>query len=195
MIWGVSGLWALYGKNNVSKVLDKLAGLGVKTAEFKHIVFAIIHTYMIRKIFNTEHRLYKQLSGGDSIIAHSFGGLLVIDMINSMSKLQSSKKFKNIYLFNPSIDGDVHIESSHFEKMYIFYEPRDRLLKLAKWLPVNKLGDLGKYGYRYADDNIINIKINKIDNENTMMHDNAMIEPNLTTYAEFIQDHEKLNDK
>jgi hypothetical protein len=193
MIWGVCGLWGFHGRNNVTKILNRLNTLGVSTKEFHNITFTLLHTYIIRQIFSIANRLYDQASDGDSIIAHSFGGVLVIDMLNEINK-KRPKEFKNIYLFNPSINGDVHIDSDHFQKMYIFHEPRDRMLKMANWLPFNILGDLGRYGYKYTDDKIINVEINKITNEHRMHHDNAMIEPNLTTYAKFIRDVEVGNE-
>lgn len=193
MIVGVKGLRAPIGKNNITKYVNKLNSIGVEAEEFKYASFLVAHTYILEKIFKTEKKLYDLLKEGDSIIAHSFGGVLVTDLLTNMSQVDSKKKLKNIYLFNPSVDHDIRIPETHFENLIIFYEPDDKMLTLAKYLPFNKLGTLGKYGYRYPSNKIHNVRIDK-GPSSWSKHDGAMHEPNLTKYAECIKIIETANE-
>lgn len=190
MIVGVKGLHAINNQNNITKYINKLNELGVEAKEFPYFKFGIAHTYLLGRIFRTLKKLDDFLEDGDSIVAHSFGCVLAIDLLNHMSTEKRQKKLKNVFLFNPSVDWDIKIEETHFKNMFIFYEPEDTMLRLAKWLPFNKLGALGKYGYRYPSEKIHNIKIAD-GPSGTMKHDGAMFEPNLTNYSKFIRIIEK----
>ncbi len=191
MIIGVYGLWAFPTVNNISTYIKRLTKIGCKAKEFRYARFMIFHTYLLAKIFRTERRLFKQLVDGDSIIAHSFGGVLALDLVNMMHQVDSKKKLKNIYLFNPSADADIVINDSHFEKMYIFHNPNDKLLELAKLLPFNRLGALGQHGYRHKSKKIVNICLDELKEPSYTRHADAMKELNLTKYSEFIKERER----
>lgn len=187
MIWGVKGLWARPGNNNATKMLQKLQELGVESKEFNYLSFTVLNTYLLERVFKTEVSLLKHLKDGDSIIAHSFGGALVVRLLTHLDRFKSNIKLKNIYLFNPSIDGDIRIPSTHFENMYIFCNEDDKMLKMARLIPFNILGDLGREGYQYEDDKITNIEIDTSKTDTFWGHSDAMVEPNLTKCAKFIK--------
>lgn len=186
MIIGVKGLFGPVFRNNITKFINKLNSLGVDSREFVYPPFGVFHTYNKTRITRTSKLLYDQLNDGDSILCHSFGGVITTNLINEMHKFSKPKHLKNIYMFNPAVNTDIEIDETYFDKMYIFYDPKDKLLRLAKWLPFNSMGSLGKYGYPKKSKKIKNIKLRNLVGVPNW-HSEAMIEPNLTFYSKFIK--------
>lgn len=191
VIVGIKGLEAPFSKNNISKMVRALNKVDMPAEEFRYVSFLLGDTWGLHKIFRTVDRMHKALRTGDSIVAHSFGGVLTTELLQKMSDRKSDLQLKNIYMFNPSVDADIIIPETHFEKMYIFCDCRDQMLNLAKLMPFNKLGSLGKYGYEYDSDKIHSLYIRPKNKSGLMKHDTAFFEPNLSFYADMIKTFER----
>jgi esterase/lipase superfamily enzyme len=196
MIVGVGGLTTSSMPNTImNHVVAALNKNKLESKKFKHTEFLIYHTYDKERVIEAELALHKILDDGDSILAHSFGAVLTIDLLNHMENgFLPKKKLKNIYLFNPAIDKDAHIPTRQIKNMYVFYEPCDRMLKLATLMPFNKLGELGRVGYKGRSKKIHNMQIRKLGDSWTN-HSDAFREPNLNMYVKMISKLEKEQTK
>lgn len=185
MLVGIKGLYTVTSQNSISTFLEKIKKRGVDSVEFDYFKLLAYHTYCTDTITNTVTKLDQFVREGDSIIAHSFGCLLVYDLLRHYKKCHKDRQLKNIYFINPAIDVNIKIPTSNITQLFLFHDKEDRLLRMSRFLPFNRMGALGKYGYQHEDSKIKNIEIDPIEAD-AWKHQRFFREPNLKKHLEFI---------
>jgi len=104
------------------------------------------------------------LKNGDSIIGHSFGAVVINDTLRLLSEHNYNNpenpiKLNKVYLFNAALHTDTHLNTEHVSKIYVFYDKKDWILKLATLLPDSIMGNMGQVGAKILNSRIENIEI------------------------------------
>lgn len=90
------------------------------------------------------HKVLQAGQGTDSIVAHSFGCLLVARMM----ELAGSFPFSQVFMYSPALDREWSFPMSGARRVYVVHNPKDRAVLYAKYLFRNPVGPMGRYGYK-----------------------------------------------
>lgn len=99
----------------------------------------------------------ENLSEQDCVVAHSFGCLAVLYAMEFYGA-----KFDKVIFFAAAAEPDYKITRS-FNVMYNIHSKTDYPLTLARFLPRNKMGNLGQIGYKGDMDTVVNIDATGFD--------------------------------
>ena len=85
--------------------------------------------------------LYDLCDDGDVIVAHSHGCLL------AMIAAEMDAQFRHMVFINPALDRNTPLPAG-IPRLDVWYSPSDGPVRLARWLPWHRWGDMGATGYR-----------------------------------------------
>lgn len=168
MIIGVHGLYVFKNPNYMDLLLWALRGRGYRTYSFRYGLMTVIQTYFEWLESNKAKQLLKRLKNGDSLIGHSFGAVVINDTLKLLSEYnyknpENPIKLNKVYLFNAALNSETQLNTEHVKKIYVFYDKKDWILKLASWLPGSLMGNMGQIGSTIPDSRIENIEIEDSD--------------------------------
>lgn len=88
---------------------------------------------------------------GDWLIGHSDGNNLIDQALHELSSLDAGRV--NCVYFNPALDKDTAL-AAIVSRCLVFHTPSDRVVWLSKMLRFHPWGEMGRTGYRAADESL-----------------------------------------
>lgn len=148
----------------MDSLLHALQGRGYKTCSFRYGLITVIQTYFDWLESKRTKHLLSLLKKGDSLIGHSFGAVVISDTLKLLSEQnyqnpENPIKLNKVYLFNAALNTDAQLNTEYVNKIYVFYDKKDWVLKIASWFPWSKLGNMGQVGAKILDSRIENREI------------------------------------
>lgn len=86
---------------------------------------------------------------GDWLIGHSDGNNLIDQALHELASLDAGRV--NCVYFNPALDKDTAL-AAIVSRCLVFHTPSDRVVWLSKFLRFHPWGEMGRTGYRAADE-------------------------------------------
>ncbi len=190
----ILALHGLYGSKGASKISTLVRHLEeqVDIKEFAYGYLYAVNTYSAKRRQKILESILAELKDGDSVVAHSFGCVVALDLLRYLEQSKSKLKLNAVYLLNAAADKDMKIYTKNCNKVYNFYDPQDRMLTLAKFVPLSILGGFGRQKYPSTSSKVKNIRIRPIPG-GFSKHGRFFKEPNLSYYGKFIKWVEKGN--
>lgn len=136
------------GSNSVDKLLSAVNHLDneiqiVTNMEYSINVFETYHKKTIAKIVDQVLEIFEP---GDHIVAHSAGALITWHLLQ---RLQITKqKAGDIFFYNAALNTNIIFPPNTFRTIYNQCEPGDWVLFFAQLLPYNRMGQMGRVGYK-----------------------------------------------
>lgn len=151
-ILGVNGIhnWSWSKTSFTDKLLDALHEHETVDVKYPRM-WAILGYSQFAIDRRAKKILEANLSADDIVIAHSFGCLATI------RAMELGARFKAVFFFAPAAECDVTLKHHYFEKLYVIHSNTDLALTAGSALPLHKFGELGKYGYKGTNENVINV--------------------------------------
>jgi len=143
-IVGVNGI-ATNGQGNIDVMLSYLSERGFETVDVDLPVRHTISAWWGHKL--DAKAIMNATKDGDVVIAHSFGGPRVAEV------MEYGRKFSAVFLFRPAMDQFYQFYQPN---IYCFHSMDDWPVRIGAWLPWHPFGRAGTLGFR--DPKVTNIE-------------------------------------
>lgn len=171
-ILGVSGIHS-HGFDGTDKVLIDLEKIGYQTTDYDHPKRNTLTVWPPKTRRDDAKGLLSVMDRGDSVVAHSYGCLIVLEA------MRLGAEFNQVFFFGAAATSDkppwFPLLPRSCKRMFVVYNPEDKALKWGAMIPFHPFGKLGYKGYRGAHDSrIVNIPAlmdNDGSNHNSHLND------------------------
>jgi hypothetical protein len=146
MKWiGINGILS-DGSDSVDLLLYEMEERGHDVHDFTYPRRNVITGRRRKHQFNDAWKLMGESEDGDSVFAHSRGGLIVF------RAMQSGRKFKDVWLFAPAMPRDWRFPAGAAEQIFVVHNPLDRAIWKTRMLIWGDLGTMGSEGSSFLED-------------------------------------------
>lgn len=184
-ILGINGIRS-NGARNTDQLLLRLAEKGWNVKDVNYPKVSALQFWVRGRKWNHARQcadaqyLVDAYEPGDALIAHSYGCLL------ALRAMQRGVEFSDVFLFAAALDSDVLFPSLGADNIYVIYNKKDWVLRIAALLRWHDSGDMGRIGYRgVTDARVVNVAARSIL-KHPMRHSGYFAPGNLGELAKWI---------
>jgi len=135
------------GERNVNRLLYEMEKRGHDVCDFCNPRRNWITGRMRGRQFDDAWKLCRESHNGDSVIAHSRGGLVVF------RAMQSGRRFRDVWLFSPAVPRRFRFPLGGADRVFVVFNPLDRAIFLTRFLLWGDFGTMGSEGSDWLANN------------------------------------------
>lgn len=178
-ILGINGIRTT-GAKNTDLLLQKMQEREWKTCDTEYpTAWAISARWRWIQRRNAK-RIMKYYREGDIVVAHSYGCLLTLRM------MEMGARFSHVFFFGAAMNDDFTFPAYGMESLVNVCDVDDRALGIGSILPFHDFGKMGKTGYKGAKDPRVQNVFARDSVTEPLQHSNYFLPENLDTWASFV---------
>jgi len=124
-------------------------GMGCRVHDYGFVPFGV--AWLVN--WWVSRQMLKEVQDGDSLVMHSNGAAIGL-------RVARKRKIKVAVLINAALDSNIRFPNT--EAQVVFFIPKDKVVKWAKYIPWHVWGDMGRVGYTGKDDNVIQFNCGRV---------------------------------
>ncbi len=186
---GINGI-RTHGAGSTDQLLAELALRDWQTVDANYPLRHIWQVRSRRRQYADAQRLLRYHRDGDAVVAHSYGCLV------SLRMMELGARFSTLFWFRPAMNRDYLIPRHACRRLYAIHDPRDRAIGLGICMPWHDFGAAGRYGLlagnngcgRIGDPRVTNIRVPGYIRHEPWHHSDDFLDGNRRHWVDFIDD-------
>jgi pimeloyl-ACP methyl ester carboxylesterase len=179
---GINGILS-HGACGTDLALKDLSGMGYTTLDYDYPMRTALSAWFNKNRWDDAKGLLELTEGGDHILAHSYGCLIVLEA------MRMGAKFDQVFFFGAAASSDRYpwfpMLPDACNDLYVVYNPADRALRYGSMIPFHPFGKLGYKGYRGTPDDRVH-SIPAMLSDDIVSHNNHLNDTHRKSWVTFI---------